>query len=214
MDPQFWHDRWSQGQIGFHMSEPHPNLVRFFDDISPGKIMVPLCGKSTDLCWLRSQGHEVVGVELSAIACEAFFNENRIPFQVSQQGAFRVFSGDGITLWCGDFFNLPEQVWKGRNYLYDRAALIALPPELRKKYTQSILKNWKDGKVMLLITLSFEPHLPSGPPFAVPEEEVKNHYSQALQIEQLLKEKVEDMSGSPPRFEGVVVYEHTYRLSR
>jgi len=31
-------------------------------------VFVPLCGKSRDMLWLREQGHQVLGVELSAIA--------------------------------------------------------------------------------------------------------------------------------------------------
>ena len=46
-------------------------------------ILVTLCGKSLDLPWLCEQGHDVVGVELSAVAAKQLFEENNIPYSVS-----------------------------------------------------------------------------------------------------------------------------------
>jgi thiopurine S-methyltransferase len=214
MEPHFWHERWTKGEIGFHMDSPHENLMQFFSGLPPGKVMVPLCGKTPDLLWLRSQGHEVVGVELSPIACESFFKENKLSVQTKNSPHHQVYQGDGITLLQGDFFQVPPEVWKSCNYLYDRAALIALPPEMRKRYAQYILEHWVDGKTMLLITLSTEPNQTLGPPFSVPESEVRELYGKHFRIDLLLREKNEQMSGSAPRFENTLVFENTFRLER
>lgn len=216
MDPKFWHERWEKGQIGFHMDQPHPNLVQFFSGREAGKVLVPLCGKSPDLLWLRQQGHTVVGVELSALACEAFFRENNLTFETRQAGSFQVFEGGGITLWCGDFFAAPAEIWTDTRYVYDRAALIALPTELRKKYAHHLRTNWSGGyagkRTLLLITLSCDPDQTLGPPFSVPEAEVHQHYASYFEIELLLKEQDADLSGQPPRFEHTAVFENTYLL--
>ena len=76
MQPDFWHQRWSENQIGFHQSAPTPLLLKHWPTlgIAPGaQVFVPLAGKSLDMAWLASQGHRVLGVELSQLAVEQFF---------------------------------------------------------------------------------------------------------------------------------------------
>ena len=66
MEPQFWQNRWRNGQIGFHQSSVDRNLRRHWPALNLGtarRVFVPLCGKSLDLLWLREQGHFVTGVE-------------------------------------------------------------------------------------------------------------------------------------------------------
>ena len=79
MQPDFWHQRWADNQIGFHQSAPTPLLLKHWPalGITPGaQVFVPLAGKSLDMAWLASQGHRVLGVELSQLAVEQFFAEH------------------------------------------------------------------------------------------------------------------------------------------
>mgnify|MGYP000992455332 CR=1 FL=1 len=67
MDHGFWLERWRNGQIGFHNSEVNGMLLRHHAQLgAAARVLVPLCGKSLDMGWLAAQGHEVVGIELSA----------------------------------------------------------------------------------------------------------------------------------------------------
>ena len=62
MEPDFWHQRWQQNQIGFHQSEVNPYLRKYWQALAiaaPARILVPLCGKSLDLLWLAEQGYQV-----------------------------------------------------------------------------------------------------------------------------------------------------------
>jgi thiopurine S-methyltransferase len=80
VEPEFWHQRWRTGQIGFHQSSPHPFLERWWPTLDVprgGRVYVPLCGKSLDMVWLAVRGHAVVGSELSPIAVAEFFGEHR-----------------------------------------------------------------------------------------------------------------------------------------
>ena len=62
MDANFWEKRWETGQIGFHLAEVNPLLVRHHHVLPPrARVFVPLCGKSLDLVWLAKEGHAVVG---------------------------------------------------------------------------------------------------------------------------------------------------------
>lgn len=47
------------------------------------KFLFPLCGKSLDMLWVSKLGHEVVGVEFVKSACEEFFTENNIKYELT-----------------------------------------------------------------------------------------------------------------------------------
>ena len=64
MQPEFWHQRWADNQIGFHQHAPTPLLLKHWPalGIAPGaKVFVPLAGKSLDMAWFAAQGHRVLG---------------------------------------------------------------------------------------------------------------------------------------------------------
>lgn len=215
MDSKFWKQRWETGQTAFHLDAPHPKLVQFASKLPAGKVMVPLCGKSNDLAWLRSQGHEVVGIELSAIACEAFFTEHQVSFERRSVGSAEVYEGGGITLWCGDFFDVPSSAWEGCTALYDRAALIALPEELRAKYARHIVKSWKLTSIssMLLISIEYPSEEPIGPPFSVVESEVRSLYEKSFEIERLSSQREEELSNRGGKFTRIDVTEKVFLLT-
>src|SRR5690606_3494808 len=79
MHPDFWHQRWSDQQIGFHQSTPTPLLLEHWPALglpAGAQVFVPLAGKSLDMAWLAAQGHRVLGVELSPLAVAQFFAEH------------------------------------------------------------------------------------------------------------------------------------------
>ena len=81
MDLDFWHQRWQANLIGFHQNEINTHLLSYWPRLklaTGSRILVPLCGKSLDMLWLLEQGHPVVGIEISQIAVESFFEENRL----------------------------------------------------------------------------------------------------------------------------------------
>ena len=108
MEAKFWLDKWQANQIAFHAETVHPMLLNHWDALEierSSRVFVPLCGKSKDMVWLRERGHEVVGVELSEIAAEAFFAENTIEAERSEVGLFSSYSAAGYRILCGDLFN-------------------------------------------------------------------------------------------------------------
>lgn len=208
MDPSYWHGKWQAGDTLFHREKPHPQLVKHFPSGGKGRVMVPLCGKSGDMLWLRGQGFEVVGIELSPIACEAFFTDNKIPCAKKTVGEFTIYDGEGIVLWCGDFFAAPAEAWAGCTHLYDRAALVALPPELRRRYASTITERFR-GHEILLISMSYEGSETLGPPFSVPEKEVRSLYGEAFQVE-LLEATVDSAVRRADKFQGIEITESVY----
>lgn len=176
MEHEFWQARWEQDQIGFHLAQVNPYLQRQWPGLSlpaQARVLVPLCGKSLDLAWLAAQGQQVLGIELAQKAVEAFFIEHRLQPRVREQGAFRIYQAGPLELWCGDFFALTAADVADCVALYDRAALIALPPALRRRYAEHLLRILPPACQGLLITLDYDQSRLDGPPFAVADEEVR-----------------------------------------
>ena len=180
MEAEFWHQRWQNNELGFQLDEAHPLLRQYLPAVIAGKhkVFVPLCGKSPDLSYLAHY-LPVIGAELSAIACKDFFLEQALPFNVSQQHTFHYYQSGAIDLWQGDFFALTEQHISGCNLIYDRAALIALPLEMRQQYVQKLRQLIPKGGDILLISLEYPQHEKQGPPFSVPDKEIKQLFAGA-----------------------------------
>ncbi|MNH25761.1 Thiopurine S-methyltransferase [compost metagenome] len=156
---------------------------------------MPLCGKSLDLAWLAGQGYRVRGIELSRRAVEDFFQEQGLQAQVRQQGAFEVWCSGEVELWCGDFFALRAEDVADCVGLYDRAALIALPPAMRERYMGLLSRLLPVGSG-LLVTLDYEQKLLEGPPFSVADEEVRRGFA-GWQVEEVA---ARDVIGESPKF--------------
>ena len=47
-------------------------------------IVFPLCGKTLDMKAILDLGHRVIGMEVSQMAIEAFFHENKISYEIEE----------------------------------------------------------------------------------------------------------------------------------
>ncbi|PQZ91806.1 MULTISPECIES: thiopurine S-methyltransferase [Pseudomonas] len=217
MEPEFWRERWARNQIGFHLHEVNPYLQRHWPSLAvpaSTKVLVPLCGKSLDLRWLASQGLRVMGVELSEQAVAAFFTEQDLVPLISRRGVFTVYQAGSIEVWCGDFFAIDAQALAECGALYDRAALIALPPLMRARYAEHLNKSLPPGCQGLLITLDYDQAQKAGPPFAVTDDEVRGLLGEQWGL-QVLEER--DILGESWKFvqDGVTrLEERVFRLAR
>ncbi|RME35267.1 MAG: thiopurine S-methyltransferase [Gammaproteobacteria bacterium] len=177
MEPEFWHQRWQENQIGFHQDRVNETLEHCFPLLTPRPgehVFVPLCGKSLDMLWLQEQGHPVTGVELSPLAVEGFFRENGLRYRSLRSGDLSRHDATGFTLYCGDFFDLQPVDVHSCTLVYDRAALVAFPPEMRPRYAAHLLGLLPAGARILLVTLAYPGGEMEGPPFSVEEEEVRS----------------------------------------
>lgn len=217
MEPEFWRERWARNQIGFHLHEVNPYLQRHWPSLAvpaSTKVLVPLCGKSLDLRWLASQGLRVMGVELSEQAVAAFFTEQDLVPLISRRGVFTVYQAGSIEVWCGDFFAIDARALAECGALYDRAALIALPPLMRARYAEHLNKSLPPGCQGLLITLDYDQAQKAGPPFAVTDDEVRGLLGEQWGL-QVLEER--DILGESWKFvqDGVTrLEERVFRLAR
>ncbi|WP_417791114.1 thiopurine S-methyltransferase [Stutzerimonas xanthomarina] len=188
MDEAFWQRRWARNEIGFHLNEVNPYLRRHWPGLKLGpgaRVLVPLCGKSLDMAWLAEQGFDVLGVELSERAAEDFFAEHGLVPDVSVHGEFKIYRTGNVEIRCGDFFAMTSDDVTDCQALYDRAALIALPADMRQRYVKHLVSILAPGCQGLLITLDYEQEQMPGPPFAVADAEVREFLSARWKIELL-----------------------------
>ena len=189
MEHEFWHARWERREIGFHQEKINRYLHEHWSELvgpAKGPVLIPLCGKSHDIWWLHDRGHPVLGVELSSIACKDFFEEAVEKATVSPGSPFTRFRHDDtLELWCGDFFQLAPADVKHVHWVYDRAALIALPPDTRKRYVNHLSAILPEKVGVLLITLNYNSAEMTGPPFSVSDEEVYGLYNTDFTVELL-----------------------------
>ncbi len=187
MKHAFWHERWSENRIGFHQSDFNRWLTKYWPTLELSgeeAVFVPLCGKSRDMLWLREQGHRVTGVELSDLACRDFFTEQGVDIDAIEEGAFHRRERDGITLLTGDVFKTTRPLLDTPRAIYDRAALIALPPEMRVDYAAQIATLTELGDQILLIALEYD-NPRNEPPFSVKGDEVRRLFSESFEIIEL-----------------------------
>lgn len=172
----FWLEKWQSGRIGFHNDAVNPLLVTYWPKLAASsRVLVPLCGKSKDLLWLAEQGYEVVGVELSSLAIDQFFVENHLVRRtVEVDGQIHhIAEGVTITLVEGDYFDFQQGEFDA---CYDRAALVALPKEIRDKYVGHTRDLLKEGAQLMVVTLYYDEERFQGPPFSIPDSEIQQSW--------------------------------------
>lgn len=208
MEADFWHQKWARGEIGFHRDEVNPHLLKHVDQLKlkqGSRVFLPLCGKTRDIAYLLGCGYVVLGVELSELAiCELFAELSVVP-QITQLGSFVRYSGNGLTIFVGDLFQLDSEMLGAIDAIYDRAALVALPETMRSDYTAHLIKLSQNAP-QLLVTYEYQQELIDGPPFSISEAEVAQHYAETYHIVLLERVAVEGgMKGKAPSNEAVYV---------
>jgi thiopurine S-methyltransferase len=206
MDERFWRQRWEKNEIGFHESKANPLLVTHFPKLSVAKgrrVFVPLCGKTLDISWLLSHGYRVAGAELSQLAIEQLFIELGMQPDIENVGSIERWSATNLDLFVGDIFTVSRLMLGQVDAVYDRAALVALPEDMRKRYAAHLLEI--TGKApQLLISYEYDQSLIEGPPFSVSNEEVRRHYASTYALTLVAGTEVQGgLKGKAPAKENV-----------
>ncbi len=192
MQAEYWQKKWSNNNIGFHQENVNKRLQQHWPalKVSAGaSVFVPLCGKSLDMLWLHQQGYQVMGVELSDKAVQAFFNDNHLPVTQSSRNGFDIYTGvdqaRGIELWVGDFFELTPDDLCAYSAFYDRASLIAMNESLRVRYTTHLGSIMAAGTTGLLLAIAYDQRQMQGPPFSVPDKTVRSLLGNDFTVQEL-----------------------------
>jgi thiopurine S-methyltransferase len=178
----------------------HPFLEKWWPtlDLPVGaRVYVPLCGKSLDMAWLAGHGHRIVGSELSPIAVRDFFAERGLVPASTAAGSFVRHAAEPYEILEGDALSLTADVLGPVAAVYDRAALVALPPEMRATYVASLAGLLTRPSRALLIAFEYPQELKGGPPFSVDAAEIRRLFEPGFELRQL--ERL-DVLGASPKF--------------
>ena len=217
MELEFWLERWREARTGFHQDAPTPLLLKHWSALgaAPGsRVFVPLAGKSLDMAWFASQGYRVLGAELSPLAVAQFFECQGVEPSVEAAADGIHHVAGPIELVQGDVFALDADAVASCTAVFDRAALIALPPEMRERYVREVYGKLPSGCRGLLITLEYPQQEKAGPPFSVNEPEVRALFASGWHATVLDRQNI---LAQQPGFqtEGVTALETVaYRLER
>ena len=211
MDAEFWHRKWENDDIGFHEGAVNPLLVRHWPAMSldeGARVFLPLCGKTLDIHWLLAHGYRVAGAELSRLAVNQLFVELGVEPTVSRRGPIEHHGAPGLDIFVGDIFEVSAQLLGAVDAIYDRAALVALPEDMRRRYTAHLMEI-AAGAPQLLVCFEYDQGLMAGPPFSIAGEEVGRHYREAYEVTLL------DRMDIPGGFKGrLPAQEAIWRLER
>lgn len=206
MDPSFWRQRWEKNEIGFHEGTPNSLLVKHFHELSVAKgrrIFVPLCGKTLDISWLLSHGSRVTGAELSQLAIEQLFMDLGVQPEIATIGNVEQWSANNLDIFVGDIFAVTGKMLGPVDAVYDRAALVAFPEDMRKRYAAH-LTEIANKSPQLLICYEYDQRLMDGPPFSVSHEEVHRHYAMTYDLTLIAGTEVSGgLKGKAPAKENV-----------
>src|SRR5699024_5168055 len=124
-----------------------------------------------------------VGVDVSDIALKEIMSRQDQSFSRTSKGPFKCYRSPSMELWQGDIFKLRADWLPNIEGVYDKAALIALPPERHQPYAELIQSLMQPGCRMLLDCLEYPPEEMSGPPFSVFKEELIQLYGDKCTVE-------------------------------
>lgn len=106
---------------------------------------------------------------------------------------------------------MPSSILNQIKAVYDRAALIALPPPTRQAYAQQLAQIIPKGTQVLLIVLDYPQAQHTPPPYAVSDAEVQHLFSKTYHCQQLLSEDIMDIE---PKFAVDFLNQNVYLLHK
>ena len=206
MQADFWQQRWQRRELGFHLEDVNPLLLAHAAELKLTRgqnIFIPLCGKSRDIAWWLASGMKVVAVELSEIAVHELFEELGLTATIEDRGEFKIYSAEYLKVFQGDIFSIDKEELGVIDACYDRAALVALPREMRLQYV-SLIRQIVKGGVQLIITMTYDQSSLSGPPFSIEESELREYYEDQFEVSQLAQLSIAGgLKGKIPAMEEV-----------
>lgn len=184
MEADYWHNLWDKKETGWHLEDTNRLLVKHFSKLKlkkESRVFVPLCGKTVDIKWLLQQGYRVVGVELNKTAVEELFKYLQLEASIKEVGSLYLYSAYNIDIFLGDIFELNRKLLGRVDATYDRGAIVALPPKMRKRYTV-LISEITDRANQLLISFDYDQSSMDGPPFSVDKTLLSTYYSNLYKI--------------------------------
>jgi thiopurine S-methyltransferase len=99
------------------------------------------------------------------------------------------YKADKLEVFVGDMFELSQAALGPVAAIYDRAALVALPADMRQRYAQQLM-TISQCAPQLVICFDYDQAMLAGPPFAVDSKEMHKLYGHYYHLNCLKKQDV------------------------
>lgn len=165
------------------------------------------------MLWLAQQGHEVIGVELSPVAVADFFRESGLQATQEQIGDFTVWRAGRLSILCGDFFALTRDDLGELDTVYDRAALTALPENIRELYVAQLQRVISENATVFLLTVEDAAADATQDQANGIDDEIRALYSTGFDIELTFVESVFEADPESASLPDIRAEYKVYRLS-
>lgn len=219
MEKQFWLNIWHKDHTPFHRSQTNPLLVKHWPKLAlnaSARVFVPLCGKSVDVIYLSEHHKHIIANELSEKAILALFSSIQQKAKYTHiNDDFKHAEAKNIEVYIGDFFQLTKTQIGNVDAIYDRAALVALPADIRARYAEKLAELANPGVKVLLISNHYQEGLIDGPPFSVSEADIDTLFNEHFTIKRLAKEQTQLDKNLDLYKRGLrTIYHHVFMLTR
>lgn len=189
-----WHQDWDENRHG--RGQVKKFLVDHIEKMTEGRtglrFLVPCCGQSIEMKWLADQGHEVVGIEGVEKACENFYKNENLKYDVSGiQGIpeGKLYKGESckVQIYNTDIFKLNENILGQFDAIFDRGAFVIVNFEDRPRYA-ALMKSVAKSKCKILLAVQeydWKERTIKGPPRPAFRNDVEELYGKWCTIKEL-----------------------------
>jgi len=164
MAPVDWREAWKAGVTPWDAGTSPPALRKLVDlgTVPSGRVLVPGCGTGYDLATLARSDRQVVGIDLSDDARQAFMAAHpNLPGEVVYE----------VT----DFFSFaPEH---GFDFVWDYTFFCALDPDQRGPWSQTMKRLVNPAGILATLLFPFEDPISGtqGPPWPINTDLVRGY---------------------------------------
>lgn len=120
------------------------------------------------------------GVDASPKAHRAIMDRSPESFNEDSSHGFTIYRSDKLELWEGDFIKLPADNISPPGIIYDKAAVIALPPAMRSSYANKLIELCSHSTQIIMQTFEYPQNEMNGPPFSVSRNELEQRFGDHL----------------------------------
>jgi SAM-dependent methyltransferase len=159
--PEFWEERYAQGEDGWETGRAHPSLVHWIDTTPPppGRIAVPGCGRGHDVRFLAGRGYDVVGFDFAPVA-------------IAEARALATREGVTTRFEQDDVFTLPTRYPHAFDGVWEYTCFCAIDPRRRAEYVDVLAAILRPGGWLLAVFFPMRSY-GAGPPYPVARDEVR-----------------------------------------
>lgn len=169
-----WQKHYDENDLAWDLGEVANPFVCLWEDkqLTPGTLIIPGCGQGHEVLYFAEREFQVTGVDYSPGAVKLLgdsLSRKKLNAQVLHR----------------DFFNLEAAHDKAYDSMLEQTFFCAIHPDQRSAYVETASRILKpDG---MLFGLFYQTGEEGGPPFNTTEADIRNHFSEAFDIERLEK---------------------------